>query len=330
MSAQAGHEIASSVLAGERVDVRPQALGIQVNGVHAAGRDPLGRHVLKNITDAVGERGFVGAAARLPRTTAPMAQRLCKWCAGVQLVQRSAQWYACRPFPHSGRRPGNQGGATLTSESFDTESLRTALWNQAADHAFILLDPAGTILDWAGAAPDMFGFDRSEMLGRTLSVLFTEEDQRQGLPAHELTLATSAGRSEDDRWHVRKDGALIWVTGSLVALTDGAQLIGFSKIIAERTSQRAFVETLQNRLEVAQHAATNRDVFFSRLVHEVRNCLSPIQSVVSLLEMTKTGAKLDLPLAVIRRQVVQLERMMKDVTEVARFGAGKLDMMVAL
>lgn len=204
------------------------------------------------------------------------------------------------------------------------DELQSALWRQAADHAFILLDADSRVVDWAGAACDMFGYRKQEMLGRSLDLLFTEEDRLKGIPQHEVRLATSAGRAEDDRWHVRKDGALIWVSGSMVALRDGGDLIGFGKVVAERTSQRTFVETLQHRTEAAQRAAESRNSFFGRLVHEVRNCLSPIQSVVNLLETTKKDGSMNLPLAVIKRQVVQLERMMKDVTEVARFGAGKL------
>jgi two-component system CheB/CheR fusion protein len=204
------------------------------------------------------------------------------------------------------------------------EVLGRALWDQAKDHAIIFLDRDGAIVGWAGAASDIFGFDEAEMIGEPLNRLFVKEDQEQGVPEHERALAVSAGRSEDDRWHVRKDGARIWVTGSLMALRDGTRLLGFCKIVTDRTNLRTTFETLQNRLEAAQHEVANRTVFFGRVAHEVRNCLSPIQSVASLIEAVESNADLKLPLAVIRRQVAQLERMMKDLTEVARLGVGKL------
>jgi len=187
-----------------------------------------------------------------------------------------------------------------------------------------LLDTDWKIVSWAGAAPDIFGYDEAEVLGKTLEFLFTEEDQQERIPEHERAVSLSAGRSDDDRWHVRKDGAKIWVNGSMAALRDSTTVVGFSKVVIDRTNQRTLIETLQNRLEAAQHEVANRTVFFGRLAHEVRNCLQPINSVVHLLSQTEGTIDRKLPLAVISRQVVQLERMMKDLTEVARFGAGKL------
>jgi two-component system CheB/CheR fusion protein len=146
------------------------------------------------------------------------------------------------------------------------------------------------------------------------------------MPNHEREVAVAAGCSEDNRWHVRKDGGRIWVNGSLSALREGGQLVGFAKVISDKTSQRAQIETLQTRLEAAQHEIGTRDVFFARLTHEVRNALSPILNVVSLLEATNAHDRGTLPLAVIRRQVTQMERMMRDLADVAVLGAGKLQL----
>ena len=205
-----------------------------------------------------------------------------------------------------------------------TELLRRRFWDQAPDHALIFLDKDWRVVSWAGAAPDIFGYEETEVLGKTLHFLFTEEDQNARIPEHERAVAISAGRSEDDRWHVRKDGAKIWVNGSIAVLKEDDVIIGYSKVVIDRTNQRTLVETLQNRLAAAQHEIANRTVFFGRLAHEVRNCLQPIHMVVQLLKIEERSDAAKLPLAVIGRQVVQLERMMKDLTEVARFGAGKL------
>jgi two-component system CheB/CheR fusion protein len=147
------------------------------------------------------------------------------------------------------------------------EVLGRALLEQAKDHAIIFLDPDGAIVGWAGAASEIFGFDEAEMLGESLNSLFTHEDQEQGVPEHERALATSAGRSEDDRWHLRKDGARIWVTGSLMALREGTRLMGFCKIVTDRTNLRTTFETLQNWFEAAQHEVADRTVFFGRVAH---------------------------------------------------------------
>ena len=213
----------------------------------------------------------------------------------------------------------------MTSHA-DREKLLGLLWRQAPDHAFILLDAASRIVGWYGAARAIFGYTEEEASDRPLDFLFTSEDRARGMPNHEREVAVAAGCSEDNRWHVRKDGGRIWVNGSLSALREGGQLVGFAKVISDKTSQRAQIETLQTRLEAAQHEIGTRDVFFARLTHEVRNALSPILNVVSLLEATNAHDRGTLPLAVIRRQVTQMERMMRDLADVAVLGAGKLQL----
>ena len=218
------------------------------------------------------------------------------------------------------------GRSDLSADTPDVDHLLDLLASQAPDHAFILMNSASEIIGWRGAAPEMLGYAEAEVLGQPLDFLFTEADRSQGLPQHEREVAATGGRSEDDRWHVRKDGALVWVTGSLVALREEGRITGYAKVISERTHRLAQIETLQNRLASAQHGLKARDVFFARLAHEVRNALSPILNVVSLLERTAGGERARLPLGIVRRQVGQLQRMMTDLTDVAKVGAGKLQL----
>ena len=224
----------------------------------------------------------------------------------------------------------NQSNATANApedrEPERPERLLHLLWDQAPDHAFIMLDRASKIISWRGASQAMLGYAEEEVLGRSLDFLFTEQDRARGMPQHERDVAVSAGRSEDNRWHVRKDGAQIWVFGSLVALRSGGEIAGFAKVISERTNKRAQIETMQNRLDAAKRDLQARDVFFARLSHEVRNALAPILNVASLLEHSGKDEHARLPLAVIRRQVAQMERMMRDLTDVAKLGAGKLQL----
>ena len=167
------------------------------------------------------------------------------------------------------------------------------------------------------------------MLGGTVDILFTEEDRALGLPQLEREVALSAQRSEDDRWHVRKDGTRIWVFGSLIALREGDRHVGFAKVMSDRTNLRAQLETLGNRLDSAHDALRGRDAFFGRVMHEIRNALGPIGNATDLVERRGllTG-ELEVPFGIVRRQVVQMARMLEDLAEVVRFGAGKLQLVM--
>lgn len=211
--------------------------------------------------------------------------------------------------------------------ALSAERALSLLWQQSPDFAFVLMDAHGRIVGWRAAAPSMFGYAEDEVLGRPFDFIFTEEDRALGLHTLEQQVAVSVGRSEDDRWHVRKDGARIWVCGSLVALRESGQHVGYAKVMADRTNLRAQLETLENRLDHAHDALRGRDLFFGRLTHEVRNALGPILSVTQLVERKGlVTPDLDMPLTIVKRQVAQMERMMGDLTEVVRFGAGKLQL----
>jgi PAS domain S-box-containing protein len=201
------------------------------------------------------------------------------------------------------------------------------LWQQSPDIAFVVLDTAGTITAWQGASAAMFGYAEGEIVGQPIDVLFVHEDRALGLPVLERQVAVSAHRSEDDRWHLRKDGARIWVTGSMIALREQGAHVGFVKVMADRTNLRAQIETTENRLQRAHQTIQGRDAFFGRLVHEVRNALGPMGIAAEIMDrkglVTDELAK---PASVVKHQVIVLERMMKDLAEVVRFGAGKLSL----
>ncbi|AMM26223.1 PAS domain-containing sensor histidine kinase [Variovorax sp. PAMC 28711] len=213
----------------------------------------------------------------------------------------------------------------MSNNTLTPEHALGLLWQQAPDFAFVLLDAGGTIIGWRGASEAMFGYTEAEVLGQPLELIFTEQDRALGLHILEKQVAVATDRSEDDRWHLRKDGMKIWVAGSLVALREDGVHVGFAKVMCDRTNLRAQLDTTENRLAHAHDALRGRDIFFGRLTHEVRNALGPIRSVTQLIERKglATG-DLQMPISIVKRQVGQMARMMDDLAEVVRFGAGKL------
>ncbi len=123
----------------------------------------------------------------------------------------------------------------------------------STDHAIMMIDPAGVIRSWNPGAEKIVGLTAQEAIGCPVSTLFTSEDRGAGEPMRELEEARIAGRSGDDRWHVRRDGTRFWATGVVTPLwnTDGS-LRGFVKIMRDQTSQRL--------AEEQTHFLANHDV----------------------------------------------------------------------
>ncbi len=198
-------------------------------------------------------------------------------------------------------------------------------------HALVLLEPSGIVVGWYAGAERMFGYSPDEILGKSAAVLFTPEDLCNDMFNWEIQTAIGSGESEDDRWHLRKDGGRIWVCGILTALIDEAgNVLGFAKIMRNRSDMKSQVETLERRVASLQHVAKNKDVFISTLAHELRNPLATISYAQHALTMLGDHTHSESPIfemtATIKRQVEFMQRMIVDLLEATSTATGKVEL----
>ncbi|MES2886825.1 MAG: PAS domain-containing sensor histidine kinase [Pseudomonadota bacterium] len=197
---------------------------------------------------------------------------------------------------------------------------------QSRDHAFVLLDPCGQILAWRGGASHILGYTEEEAVGQPASFIFTPEDNALGLSELELRVATARGRCEDDRWHVRKDGLRVWIGGIVTALHVDDELVGYVKVMRDRTDARGQLDTYRNRSEQSGRRLADQDAVFARVAHEIRNALGPIRNSARLTERSPDERQRQMAVSIIDRQVGVLDRMIRDLTDAARISAGKLEL----
>lgn len=213
-----------------------------------------------------------------------------------------------------------------TQEQYPEQLLRL-LMDQMREHALLLVDPGGIITWWSGGAELVFGLDKREAVGRSFSILFTPEDQSAGIPDYELAVARTQGTAEDDRWMGRLDGSRFWATGVLTAARDGdGRVLGFGKVLRNRTDLREQLDTLRNQAQALTDANYQKDVFLSTLSHELRNPLAPLINAVQLIRLTADRPELDQLLKIIERQIAHLRRLVDELLDMSRAGAGKIDL----
>src|SRR2546423_1370436 len=107
------------------------------------------------------------------------------------------------------------------------------------DYAIFMLNPDGKVMTWNEGARLIKGYNRSEIVGQSMSRFYTTEDQQRGRPAELLQEATTNGRVEDEGWRVRKDGSRFWADVVVTALRDDSgKLTGFAKITRDLTERR--------------------------------------------------------------------------------------------
>jgi PAS domain S-box-containing protein len=223
----------------------------------------------------------------------------------------------------AGWRPGKEP-KIASEEPPSHERLLWLLLEQSRDHALILLDPDGVVVGWYAAAEDIFGYTRAEILGQRADRIFIPEDCERGVPAHELEVARADGRAEDDRWQLRKDGSRFWASGVVTPLREGQRLVGFGKVLRDRTDVKARIDASDNRLAALVAVDERKNLFLATLGHELRSPLSPLVNAIELLRLASLPASAEAPLRMMERQVASLRRLVDDLLDVARIGAGKV------
>jgi PAS domain S-box-containing protein len=152
----------------------------------------------------------------------------------------------------------NDSGGRVSS------AITAAEWRQivdgAADTGIISLDSAGRVTSWNDGASRILGWTEKEMLGEKLDRIFTEQDQRQNQIAKEIADARQHGRGgKAEGWRVRKDGSRFWATGEVTPIRGDGHIVGFTKILRDRTAQRQAEEALAEErrvLEVLNRASS--------------------------------------------------------------------------
>ncbi|MET0383911.1 MAG: PAS domain-containing sensor histidine kinase [Burkholderiaceae bacterium] len=202
-----------------------------------------------------------------------------------------------------------------------------SLLNSTSENAVVMLSVEGTILGWLGAASLLFGYSADEAVGMPLARLFTTEDVEARLDAHERELALSAGRSEDDRWHVRRDGSRFWGSGVMEPVRDAdGSVLALVKVLRDRTDVRTQVVALRNRLAASEEQNLRRMESLTTIAHELRNQVSPLANLLSVLEKTNSGQAVN---AGMRRQVDMLTRLIDDLVEDAAVATSTPSMVFA-
>jgi len=124
---------------------------------------------------------------------------------------------------------------TNNASNLQSEQL-TAIFESATDYAIFTMDESGIVSSWNKGSETIFGFAEKEIIGKSGKILFTPEDRLLGKPEEEMRTALKAGKAEDERWHLRKDGSRFFASGVMQPLrSEGAR--GFVKICRDQTEK---------------------------------------------------------------------------------------------
>ncbi|WP_259754906.1 CheR family methyltransferase [Pseudomonas sp. GCEP-101] len=206
------------------------------------------------------------------------------------------------------------------------ERLRLAV-ESTQDFIIVTLDREGRITGWNKGAERAYGYREQEIVGHSLDVLFTEEDQHAGAPREELRVASQVGRAETDRWQLRKDGSSFFCSGVTTALPHG-----FAKMGRDVTSRKRAETEQESRLQQNQAKVRLRDEFFAMMSHELKHPLNLIQlnaDLIARLSAVRSHAVAARAIEGIQSSVRSQARIIDDLLDLSRVNTGKLKLNLA-
>ncbi|MGC8643512.1 MAG: hybrid sensor histidine kinase/response regulator, partial [Isosphaeraceae bacterium] len=182
-----------------------------------------------------------------------------------------------------------------------------------------ILDPQGKITFANARLAEMLGIPLAELAGRSVFdfidpldhslVVGKLEERRQGqADVHDLRFR-------------RADGGELWAIVSASPYKDDqGAVVGILWMLTDITGRKHTEEELRK-------ADRRKEEFLAVLSHELRNPLAPIQTAVDLLEQAGTyGNGAGRELAMIKRQVGNLRRLVDDLLDVSRISRGKINL----
>jgi two-component system CheB/CheR fusion protein len=148
-----------------------------------------------------------------------------------------------------------------------------------------------------------------------------------------MNAARGSGRSEDERWHLRKDGSRLFCSGVLTPLADG-EIHGYAKIARDLTGVKQ-AETLQEEMlamekatrRAAENASRMREEFLAVLSHELKQPLNLIHLNAEMLKRmpeVREAPRLLRIADTIRNATISQATLIDDLLDLSRVRTGKL------
>jgi PAS domain S-box-containing protein len=187
----------------------------------------------------------------------------------------------------------------LSSEDF------RLLVSRVKDYAIFMLDPEGNVASWNEGAERIKGFTAEEVIGKHMSIFYTDEDRRQGHPLKLLAEAEANGRVEVEGWRVRKEGTRFWAAVTITALRDDdGNLRGFGKVTRDLTERKVAEDALA---ELSGRLLQIQDSERRRISRDLHDMTSPLlTSLTAKLYTARLHAKKDPEMSEVVDQTLAL------------------------
>lgn len=155
------------------------------------------------------------------------------------------------------------------------------------DYAIFTVDKELNVNSWNSAAKKIFQFTTDEIIGKPFEIIFTKEDKEKGIPKLEIDVALKEGRSNDVRWHIRKDESKFYADGLVFPLkSEKDEFIGYVKILRDITARKASEDAIKKYAKELEDLNMHKENVLAILSHDLR---SPLAGIIQGAEYLKSN-----------------------------------------
>ena len=178
----------------------------------------------------------------------------------------------------------------LKSEDLQiSEERHHRMIEEVQDYAIILLDKTGTVLNWNRGAEKIKGYLANEIIGKSFTIFYPQEDRKNNVPQKILQEAVQNNRASHEGWRIRKDGTKFWGSTVITALHNNEnELIGFSKVTRDLTERKMAEETLKEYTERLEHNNQELEQFAYVASHDLKE---PLRKIITFGNMLESSAR---------------------------------------
>ena len=190
--------------------------------------------------------------------------------------------------------------------------------------AIVVESLQGEILMTNPAFRELFGYEKDEVLGKSLDDLVAPGELRRD--ANEITNGVNSGKHFHARLQRRrKDGRLVDVEVYGVPLVVDGVVRGQFGIYEDITQQVAAEVKLREAKEAAEAASRAKSEFLANMSHEIRTPMNGILGMTELALDTNLNAEQRECLAVVKSSADALLSILNDILDFSKIEAGKIE-----
>ena len=144
-----------------------------------------------------------------------------------------------------------------------SENLFPLLINSVEAYAIFTVDAEGVVMSWNKGAQMIKGYAAEEIIGKPISIFYSDDDVVKDEPRRNLDMAKEHGSFESQGWRIKKDGSKFWADIVFTTLyQDDGTFAGFAKITRDITANKRLNDQLTHTYKLLHESEASLRAIF--------------------------------------------------------------------